>query len=116
MSNKFNWKWFNENKKYIYWKLLFRKKENFGKNTFVYDQYITGEYDYSIFSDSYGEKFTDHSFCAFSSIIYKKDINKNIYEGFIRPTCYEMNCSSLSLQLKLMINILFVQEVGVMLK
>lgn len=77
------------------------KKENFGKNIFVYDQDISGEYDYSIFSDSYGEKFTDHSFCAFSSIIYKNDNKRSIYEGFIRPTCYEMNCSSLSLTIKI---------------
>ena len=76
------------------------QKENFGKQAFRFADF-TRDYYYDIFSDSYGEKFTDHSFCAFSSIIYKKDINKNIYEGFIRPTCYEMNCSNQSLSIKI---------------
>ena len=77
------------------------KKDNFGQKAFLYDQDFTETYNYSIFSDSYGEKFTDHSFCAFSSIIYKYDKKRSLYEGFIRPTCYEMNCSSRSLTIKI---------------
>ena len=69
------------------------KNKNFGQKAFLYYQDFTEEYDYSIFSDSYGEEFTDHSFCDFSSIILKNDNKKNIYKGFILPTCYEIVCS-----------------------
>ena len=47
--------------------------------------------------------FLIYSFCAFSSIIHKDEnnIKKQIYEGFIRPTCYEMYCSNKSLTIKI---------------
>ena len=74
------------------------KKENYGSFAFS-NAGLNPEYNYSIFSESYGEIFSDHSFCAFSSIIYINDNpqKKSIYEGFIRPTCYEMFCSKKSL-------------------
>lgn len=55
------------------------------------------------FNKGYGESFSDHSFCAFSSVISKDDSeeNKKIYKGFIKPTFYEMICSSTSLTIKI---------------
>lgn len=76
------------------------KKENFGKLAFHY--WLNNfDYSYSIFSSSYGEVFSENSFCAFSSIIDKNDVRKNIYNGFIRPTCYEMYCSESSLTVRI---------------
>jgi len=47
--------------------------------------------DYSIFSPSYGETFSNISFCAFSSIIHKKDDKKGFYGGFIAMKCFAAN-------------------------
>ena len=41
------------------------------------------------------------SFCAFSSIIHKDDPLKELYKDFIRPTCYQMLCSSRSLTIRI---------------
>ena len=57
------------------------------------NKYNSSIYNYSFFTETYGEKFSDISFCAFSSVIHSQDPKKNIYKGFIRPTCYEMHCS-----------------------
>ena len=45
------------------------KKDNYGKSSFEYWN-STKNYNYSIFSDTYGENFSDISFCAFSSAIH----------------------------------------------
>ena len=75
------------------------KKEDFGRLAFYY--YLnTNAYNYAIFSDSYGETFSDKSFCAFSSVIHKNDKDK-FYKYFVRPTCYEMFCSERSLTIKI---------------
>ena len=58
-------------------------------------------YTYSFFTKTYGEKFGNNSYCAFSSAIHKEDPKRGIYEGFIRPTCYEMICSDTSLTIKI---------------
>ena len=76
------------------------KKDNYGHYAFFY-WLENNLYDYSEFSPSYGESFSDISFCAFSNIIHKNDPKKNFYEVFIRPTCYEMFCSDLSLTVKI---------------
>jgi len=74
------------------------KKENYGKSSFEYWN-STKNFNFSIFSDSYGEIFSDISFCAFSSAIHitESEEKRKIYEGFIRPTCYQMFCSKKSL-------------------
>ena len=79
---------------------LGNNEDKFGHYSFFFWK---KDYDYSIFSDSYGETFSDHSFCAFSSVISKDDDSekKKIYSGFIRPTCYEMFCSNTSLTIKI---------------
>ena len=80
------------------------KKDGYGAQAFSksdLETFKNKNYDYSIFSDSYGETFGKNSFCAFSSVINKNDPKRNIYEGFIRPTCYEMYCSSKSLTIKI---------------
>ena len=75
-------------------------KEGYGKlNFFYWDE--KKNYSYSLFDESYGEKFSDISFCAFSSVIHQQDPNKGTYKGFIRPTCYEMYCSNQSLTIKI---------------
>ena len=71
---------------------------NFGKKIFFH-YFHNLYYDYSFFSDNYGENFSDTSFCAFSSVIHK-DYDE-IFKGFIRPTCYQMNCSNLSLTIRI---------------
>ena len=76
------------------------QKEGYGRYAFFYYK-DTNDIDYSIFSPSYGETFSNISFCAFSSIIHKKDDKKGFYGGFIRPTCYEMFCSELSLTVRI---------------
>ena len=78
------------------------RKDNYGDKAFDYwlKDHDLNKYTYSIFSDNYGEEFSDTSFCAFSSVIHKSDPNK-FYRNFIRPTCYQMNCSDLSLTIKI---------------
>ena len=78
-------------------------KNEFGHYAFYYWQKEKKIYNYSIFSTNYGESFSDISFCAFSSVIHKDEnnIKKQIYKGFIRPTCYEMYCSTKSLTIKI---------------
>ena len=92
-----------DEKKYSYiGSCKFGKKNNYGMWAFSYAE-IPGTYYYNVFNDSYGEVFSDHSFCAFSSVISKFDSRekKNVYQGFIRPTCYEMFCSNKSLTIKI---------------
>ena len=81
----------------------FGVRKNYGHYAFLYWQSHKKDYDYTIFSESYGESFSNISFCAFSSVISVHDSqqNKSIYEGFIRPTCYEMYCSEESLTIKI---------------
>ena len=66
------------------------------------------KHDYSVFSESFGEKTGDHSFCVLSSVLNKneEDNKLDIYGGMIRPTCYPMYCSEKSLTIQ--INLLFV--------
>jgi len=76
------------------------KKENYGAFAFKNDQDILQVgYNYTYFEDSYGENFSDTSFCAFSSAILINDPpdKKAVYQYFIRPTCYKMFCSKKSL-------------------
>ena len=75
--------------------------ENYGYFAFYYGPNKTIGYTYSIFTESFGESFSDISFCAFSSIIRKDDPKKDLYKDFIRPTCYEMFCSNRSLTIKI---------------
>ena len=77
------------------------KTENYGRFAFYYGPNKTIGNTYSIFTDSFGESFSDNSFCAFSSIIKKDDPKKELYQDFIRPTCYEMFCSNRSLTIKI---------------
>ena len=89
----------NKNPKYSYiGNCNIGKKNNFGKDIFNY-YFHHYEYDYSSFSSNYGEIFSDTSFCAFSSVIHKDYDAK--FKGFIRPTCYQMNCSNLSLTIRI---------------
>ena len=91
---------FNNNPKYSYiGNCNIGKKNNFGKDIF-YFYYNNYNYDYSSFSSNYGENFSDTSFCAFSSVIHKDDEDEK-FKGFIRPTCYQMNCSNLSLTIRI---------------
>ena len=76
----------------------------FGYYPFYYWTHKTDTYDYSIFSNTYGEVIgSDNSFCAFSSVISKNDDPNKIliYKNFIRPTCYEMYCSDSSLTIRI---------------
>lgn len=74
--------------------------EQFGQPTFFFWDPIYTNYDYRIFNDSHGESFSNISFCAFSSVIHK-DYQSKFYNGFVRPTCYEMYCSDSSLTIKI---------------
>ena len=94
-----------DNQKYSYFgNCKIGTKENFGKYAFKHYKYVDN-YDYSFFSDTYGEVFGNNSFCAFSSVIHKDDLKneqkKKLIEDFIRPTCYEMYCSDSSLTIKI---------------
>ena len=81
-----------------------------GNNKYGYDlSFKNGaQYEYSVFSDTYGEKHGDNSFCALSSVLHKNETKEklDIYGGQIRPTCYPMFCSEKSLTIQ--INELFV--------
>ena len=81
----------------------FGVRDNYGHYAFYYWQTHKVDYNYTIFNESYGESFSNISFCAFSSVIgaYDSQIKKNVYEGFVRPTCYEMYCSDKSLTIKI---------------
>ena len=72
----------------------------FGQPSFFFWNQAYTQIDYTTFSDTYGESFSEISFCAFSSVIHKNDQNK-FYNGFIRPTCYEMYCSDSSLTIRI---------------
>ena len=76
-----------------------KKYGSYGRIAFTF--WKTGKeiYNYSVFSPSYGENFSDISFCAFSSAIRKDEpqSQKDIYEHFVSPTCYQMFCSEKSL-------------------
>ena len=53
---------------------------------------------YSSISNQIEEKYSDSSFCVFSSLINPKDSNNPDYiKKILRPTCYEMSCSEKSL-------------------
>jgi len=75
--------------------------DNFGYYPFYYYTHNTYTNKYNIFDPSYGEKYSDISFCAFSSVIYKNDEKMSIYKDFFRPTCYEMYCSNFSLTIRI---------------
>ncbi len=72
---------------------------SYGRLAFIF--WKTGKeiYNYAVFSPSYGENFSDISFCAFSSSIRKDEpkSQKDIYEHFVCPTCYQMLSSEKSL-------------------
>jgi len=74
--------------------------KNFGQFAFSYWNTTYSQNNYSTFSNTYGESFSENSFCAFSSVIHISDKNK-FYKGFVRPTCYEMYCSDSSLTIKI---------------
>ena len=79
------------------------KRKDYGSLAFYYWKNDSKLYDYSIFSSNYGESFSSNSFCAFSSVIHTSENNEKraIYQGFIRPTCYQMFCSERSLTIKI---------------
>ena len=55
--------------------------KDFGIKIFYMWRDITdNKYNYSLFSNDYGEIFSDTSFCAFSSVIHKNDKNKKYYD------------------------------------
>ena len=58
---------------------------------------------YNDFKDAFKENIGENSFCALSSIIQKNDnnVNKNLYQKLIRPTCYTMSCSEKSLTIQI---------------
>ena len=70
-----------------------------------YGQYLTFLDDldevYSFISQNIEEKYSSSSFCIFSSLLNKGTSNPNYINKVIRPTCYEMSCSELSLTIHL---------------
>ena len=77
--------------------------ENIGHNAFLFWDTNLESYNYKIFSDNYGENFSDISFCAFSSVIHRSEPSskRKIYQYFVRPTCYQMFCSQRSLTIRI---------------
>jgi len=77
--------------------------ENIGHNAFLFWNTKLEIYNYKIFSENYGENFSDTSFCAFSSVIHRSEPSskRNIYQYFVRPTCYQMFCSQKSLTIRI---------------
>jgi len=96
-----------ENKLYSYiGSCKYGKKNdgNYGRRAFSFwDDTLKGHLNYSVFSPSYGENFSDISFCAFSSVISKDETKakRDMYQYFVRPTCYQMFCSERSLTVRI---------------
>ena len=74
--------------------------KNFGQPSFIFWNKSYSQYNYTIFPNNYGESFSEISFCAFSSVI-PQNYKDEFYNGFIRPTCYEMYCSDSSLTIRI---------------
>ena len=55
---------------------------------------------YSKISNIIDDKYSDESFCIFSSLLTNSS-NPDYIKGILRPTCYEMSCSELSLTIKI---------------
>jgi len=93
----------SENKYSLIGNCKFGERKNYGHYAFYYWNPLKEDKDFTVFNESYGESFSNISFCAFSSVIsaYDSQENKEIYEGFVRPTCYEMYCSNESLTIKI---------------
>ena len=86
----------NDDIKYSYIGNCKYGNKNFGFYSFYfYNSNL--RHNFTIYSDSYGEVYSNTSLCAFSSAIHINDSNQNIYKNIIRPTCYEMFCSNRSL-------------------
>ena len=70
-----------------------------------YGQYLTFLDDidevYSYISPNIEEKYSSSSFCVFSSLLKQGTSNPDYINQVIRPTCYEMSCSELSLTIHL---------------
>ena len=62
---------------------------------------------YSKISDDLYDKYSNESFCVFSSLLIKNNNNNNnnndpdYIKNILRPTCYEMSCSEKSLTIQI---------------
>ena len=59
-----------------------------------------------------GEIYSDHSFCALSSLVKKNENNYELFSKTIRAVCYEMFCSSRSLTIKIHENYILCPRAG----
>jgi hypothetical protein len=59
-----------------------------------------------------GEIYSDHSFCALSSLVKKNEVNYELFSKTVRAVCYEMFCSSSSLTIKIHENYILCPRAG----
>ena len=59
-----------------------------------------------------GEIYSDHSFCALSSLVKNKENNYELFSKTVRAVCYEMFCSSRSLTIKIHENYILCPRAG----
>ena len=59
-----------------------------------------------------GEIYSDHSFCALSSLVKKNEVNYELFSKTVRAVCYEMFCSSSSLTIKIHENYIVCPRAG----
>ena len=78
---------------------------SYGINIFYENTINEQSYDTLAFDDKVGQKYSDNSFCALSSLVNDDynygGSNKEKYKERIRPTCYQMFCTETSLTIKL---------------
>ena len=56
---------------------------------------------YSTISDDIAEKYSEKSYCVFSSLLKQGSNNKDYIKNILRPTCYAMSCSEKSLTINI---------------
>jgi len=59
-----------------------------------------------------GEIYSDHSFCALSSLVKNNENNYELFSKTVRAVCYEMFCSSRSLTIKIHENYILCPRAG----
>ena len=59
-----------------------------------------------------GEIYSDHSFCALSSLVKTNEKNYELFSKTVRAVCYEMFCSSRSLTIKIHENYILCPRAG----
>jgi hypothetical protein len=59
-----------------------------------------------------GEIYSDHSFCALSSLVKKNEVNYELFSKTVRAVCYEMFCSKSSLTIKIHENYILCPRAG----